>query len=195
MSALSPRESRWNVWRFLIRRQRVAVALSGVLVSGLVALVSHLKSVTADAFYLSVDEHIAVFPMERFLFGLLMTAGICTGWPVARRISALRMIAAVAVVGLIFATIHRRWDLERRHYFHRDKAAHAMLGGINRVAELDGFRPTGTCLVLVDPNVESDPSVQRWRSLGAYHEALARKYEFATSSSWLPVPADPPPPQ
>ena len=172
------------------------VALSGVLVSGLVALVSHLKSVTGDAFpYLSVDEHLAVSPLERLLLGLLMTTGICTGWPVARRISTLRMMAAVGVVGLIFAAIHRRCDLERRHHFHQDKAADAMLGEINRVAELDGFRPTGTCLLMVDPEVESDPSVQRWRRLGAYHEALARKYEFATSSSWLPVSPDPPPPQ
>jgi hypothetical protein len=196
MTDVSPRESRWIVWRFLIRRQRVALALSGVLVSGLVALVSQLKSVTGDALFdLALQGHVAVSPLERFLFGLLITAGICIGWPVARRISTLRMMAAVAVVGLIFATIHRRWDLEGRHQYHRDKAADALFGEINRVAELDGYRPTGTCLLMVDPNVESDLSVQRWHRLGAYHEALARKYEFATSSSWLPVSSDPPPPQ
>jgi hypothetical protein len=95
MTAVSPRESRWTVWRFVTRRQRVALALSGVLVSGLVALVSRLMSVTDNG--LHDFAHVAVSPLERFLFGLLMTAGISIGWPVARRISMLRMMAAVAV--------------------------------------------------------------------------------------------------
>jgi hypothetical protein len=100
MSALTLRQSRRSFWRSLFRRQRIALALLGLLVSALLALVSHLKSVEGEAIPgLDVDGHIAV------------------------------------------------------------------------------------------------SSVQRWQSLGAYHEALARKYEFATSNSWLPVSADPPPPQ
>jgi hypothetical protein len=196
MTAVSPRGSLSTVWQFLVRHQRVALALSGALVSGLAALVSALMPVTFDGLLdLAFQGRVAVSPLERFLFGLLVTTGICIGWPAARRITTLRMMAAVAVVGLIFAPIHRRWDLEERHQFHRDKAADARLGEMNRVAELDGFRSTGTCLLLVDPKVESDPSVQRWHRLLAYHESLARKYEFATSSSWLPVSPDPPPPQ
>jgi hypothetical protein len=195
-----PTGSPQGAWRtvglFILRHQRLVAGGSGALVSGLVALVTHLMPVTGDALPgVHIQGHIAVSPLERFLFGILITVGICVCWPASRTITTLRMMVAVAVTGFVLAAIHRRWDLEANYRFHRDKASDASLAAMNRVAELGGFQQAGTCLLLIDPEVESDPSFRRWDRLYAYHEAQARKYELATSHCWLPVSPDPPLPQ
>jgi hypothetical protein len=196
MARGSTRGAWWTVGRSRLRQQTVAAGVWGVLVSGLVALLTHLMSVAGPAIPgIPIPGHIGVSPLEWFLFGILMTTGICISWPVARRITTRRVMTAVAVVGVLFATIPRRWDLEGKHRFHSDRATDARLAGMNRILERHGFQPTGGCLVLVDPSVESDPWVQRWRRLHAYHQAQAQKYAFATSHSWLPVAPDPRPPQ
>jgi hypothetical protein len=172
------------------------LSLSRTLVRGLVALVAYVRSMTDDAFpsIPQLPSPVAVSPVERFLFGILTPTGVCVIWPVARKVTTLPMMAAVAVVGVMPAAVHGRWDLEGRHRFHDDKAADARFAAMNPVLELHGFQRTGTCLILVDPRVESDPSVQRLARLCAYHEALASKYTFAASHSWLPLSPDPPPP-
>jgi len=183
----------WTVGLLVLRHQRLALGVSGALVSGCIALAPHLMSVTGDALpSLSPPGKVPVSSLERFLFGILITAGICISWPTSRRITLVRMMAAVAVAGVVLAAIHRRRDLEERHRFHEDKAANATLAALNRVSELNGFQKTVGCILLVDPKVESDPSVQRWFRLRDYHEALARKYEFAASHCWLPISSDPP---
>ncbi len=190
----------YGAWRtiglFTLRHRRLVAGGSGALASGLVALVTHLMSVTGDVIPgVYLQGYIPVSPLEWFLFGILITAGICVVWPASRTIATFRMMVAVAVTGFVLAAIHRRWDLEASYRFHQDQASDASLSAMNRVLELDGFQQTGTCLVLIDLKVESDPSFRRWSRLSAYHEAQARKYELATSHCWLPVAPDSPLPQ
>jgi hypothetical protein len=181
--------------RFTVRRRVVMVAITGLLISLSAALVAHTKS-QADPLHLLLDfDRIRVSPLERFLIGILLTAAACAAVPLMSEMSIRRLMHLVAASAIVPAAIYHRCELQGLWRTHRDRASYAGIASLNRCLELSAFQKTVGCAVLVDPAAESDPEYRRWCRLANYHGILAKKYERATSRSWLPVAPDSPEPK
>jgi hypothetical protein len=103
------------------------------------------------------------------------------------RFSVRRLMVAVAMVGVILATIlgveRRRVAFQRLRWWYQGQAS------VYYSKKFDAERNT------LESNRRSTDTVSELQLLEDYYWAMAGKYELAADRPWLPVAPDPPKPK
>lgn len=110
------------------------------------------------------------------------------------RLTIRRIMLLVAILAVLMASgilTSRLWALSAR-YRHR---ANASLEEVRLLRENLKAYDAGTVVGRNITQAEVDRLAVWFRKLLPYHEARARKYDYAARHPWIAVPPDPPQPE